>query len=159
MQDQALRPFPQFVTVRVASPPWGNSSYHTLNLKLEKRYSDGLSLLMNYTWSKSIDDSGSTHRELRHLDKTISETNVPHSFKVSSVYELPFGRGRRWDIKNSFLHGVAGGWGLGAVVQISSGRPWWGLGELVNRTNRFTPGVRPPSRLDPTWQGSCSEMV
>ncbi len=144
-QSQALRPFPQFAGVSVAAAPWGNSSYHDLNLKLEKRYSEGLSLLTNYTWSKSLDDSAATHRERRHLDKSLSETNLPHSFRLSSVYELPFGEGRRVGIGNSFLRALGGGWGIGAAVRIRSGRPLGAFRELVNRTNTFASGMDPKS--------------
>src|SRR5437773_2339521 len=49
--DRALLLFPQFNQVAHKFPPWGNSTYHALNLKAEKRYSHGLNFLMNYTWS------------------------------------------------------------------------------------------------------------
>ena len=67
VQSQALRPFPQFGNVLNVSPDWGNSSYHSMNVKVEKRYSAGLSLLGNYTWAKFIDDvqSGSELGEAR----------------------------------------------------------------------------------------------
>lgn len=60
-QDQRLRLFPQFSSVILRSPPWGNSSYHSLNVKLEKRYSGGLNFLVNYTWSKFLDDVEGTN--------------------------------------------------------------------------------------------------
>ena len=82
-QSQALRIFPQFNNVNVLYPDWGNSSYHALTTKLEKRYTGGLSFLMSYTWSKFLDDveaatelaggqgNGYQHFELRHLDKSL----------------------------------------------------------------------------------------
>src|SRR5260370_38814406 len=103
-QSQTLRPFPQFNNVTLKSPPLGNSTYHALNLKAEKRYSNGLNFLANYTWSKFIDDlqantdlptipvTGSTHPPLRRLDKSISNNDVRHRFIASAVYELPVGR-------------------------------------------------------------------
>jgi hypothetical protein len=87
-QDQQRRPFPHFNNVTQISPPWGNSSYHSLNLKSEKRYSNGLNFLMNFTWSKFLDDveggnelgggegSGYTHIELRNLDKSYSGSDI-----------------------------------------------------------------------------------
>ncbi len=53
---QARRPFPQFNNVTLVAPMWGNSSYHSLNVKAEKRFSHGLNFLVNYTYSKFIDD-------------------------------------------------------------------------------------------------------
>ena len=92
--DPLQRPFPQFSLLGLQAPPWGNSSYHAMNVKLERRFSGGLGLLANYTWSRSIDDSDSVHPELRHLDKSLSRTHVPHRFVAGVVYETPFGRGR-----------------------------------------------------------------
>ena len=76
-QSQNARPFPHFNNVTQLLPPWGNSTYHALNVKMEKRYSNGLNFLANYTWSKFLDDieannevaggegNGYTHIELR----------------------------------------------------------------------------------------------
>src|SRR5690606_16727829 len=53
---QFLRPFPQYTNVMQISPDWGNSAYHAGNLKIEKRYSGGFNMLLNYTWAKYLDD-------------------------------------------------------------------------------------------------------
>jgi hypothetical protein len=120
-QDQQRRPFPQFNAINQVSPPWGNSTYHSINLKAEKRYSNGLNCLMNFTWSKFLDDveggnelgggegSGYTHLELRRLDKSYSGSDIRLRYVASSVYELPFGKGRHWSIANPVLNTVAGG--------------------------------------------------
>jgi hypothetical protein len=104
------------------SPPWGNSTYHSMNLKAEKRYSGGLNFLMNFTWAKFLDDveggnelagsegSGYTHIELRKLDKSYSGSDIRLRYVGSTVYELPFGKDRHWNIQNPVLHAVAGGW-------------------------------------------------
>src|SRR5690606_10744560 len=49
-------PFPQFTVVAQRSSDWGNSSYHSGNLKIEKRYSGGFNMIFNYTWAKYLDD-------------------------------------------------------------------------------------------------------
>ncbi|MDA2931075.1 TonB-dependent receptor [Acidobacteria bacterium AH-259-O06] len=159
-QDQKLRPFPQFNNVFLESPPWGNSSYHSVNFKLEKRYSQGLNFLMNYTWSKFLDDvesatelggeqgNGYTHISLRHLDKAVSGNDVRHRFIGSGVYELPFGRGRRWDIDNSVLNAIAGDWGLGVIAELRTGVPF-GVIEKTNRSNTFAHAQRPNLVRDP----------
>ncbi len=159
-QAQALRPYPQFNNLTHLSPPWGNSTYHALNAKLEKRYSGGLNFLMNYTWSKFLDDvegnnevaggegNGYTHIERRKLDKSYSGNDIRHRFIASSVYELPVGKGRRYAIGNPVAEAVLGGWTIGAVAELRTG-PAWGAVEQTNNTNAFSNGVRPNLTCNP----------
>ena len=144
-QDQRLRPFPQFNDVAQVSPDWGNSSYHAGNLKFEKRYSGGFNMLLNYTWAKYLDnvEGGSelaglagnsyTHYMLRHLDKSYSGSDIRHRLAASAVYELPFGRGRRYDITNKFANAILGGWGLGVITEFRTGSPY----AILENTNTF----------------------
>ncbi|MBC8167320.1 MAG: hypothetical protein H7Y20_15800, partial [Bryobacteraceae bacterium] len=161
VQDQRLRPFPQFNNVMLLYPAWGNSTYHALTAKFEKRYSHGLSFLANYTWSKFIDDvqseselaapedyPGYTHTELRSLDKSLSGNDVRHRLMTSFVYELPAGTGRRLNIENRFANLVLGGWGLGGIIELRSGAPF-GVIEQTNRTNTFSHSQRPNLLGDP----------
>ncbi|BDC47853.1 hypothetical protein F183_A01690 [Bryobacterales bacterium F-183] len=142
---QVRRPFPQFGNVTLLSPMWGNSNYHGLNLKVEKRFSKGLSFLTNYTWSKFIDDVNSDfevgaitpgYQDFynRRADRSLSGNDVRQRLAVSSVYELPFARGNR------FL----GGWTVGAILIAQAGSPF-GLVTQANTTNAFNPG---PQRVD-----------
>ncbi len=153
-QSQALRPFPQYNNVQLESPDWGNSTYHSLNLKAEKRFSSGLSFLFNYTWSKFIDDvesanelggeqnNGYTHIALRHLDKALSGNDIRHRLVASGVYELPAGSGKPWSPDNPVLQGVFGGWSLGVIAELRTGSPY-GIIEQTNRSNAFSHGQRP----------------
>jgi hypothetical protein len=160
-QDQLLRPFPQFNNVTQVSPPWGNSTYHSLNLKVEKRYSNGLNFLTNYTWSKFLDDiqagselsgglpsSGYTHIELRRLDKSYSGNDIRHRLISSSVYELPFGHARHWPLRNRAIQALAGDWGLGLIAEFRTGQPY-GAVEQTNLTNTFSAGQRPNMLRNP----------
>jgi hypothetical protein len=160
-ERQELRPFPQFDNVQHKFPPWGNSIYHAMNVKIEKRFSNGLNFLMNYTWSKFLDDVepkgelggsgqdvGITHPELRRLDRAPSGNDIRHRYIISGVYELPFGRGRQWDVSNPVLNGIFGGWGLGVITEIRSGTPL-GVVEQTNRTNTYSTNVRPNLLHDP----------
>ena len=171
-QDQQRRPFPQFNSITQISPPWGNSTYHSLNLKAEKRYSNGLNFLMNFTWAKFLDDveggnelaggegSGYTHIELRKLDKSYSGSDIRLRYVASTVYELPFGAGRHWTIGNRVLNAMAGGWGASVIAELRSGPPW-GVIEQTNLTNVYSASQRPNLLRDPTIQGdrSRSEML
>lgn len=153
-QAQAARPFPQFNAVWHESPPWGNSAYHSMNVKAEKRYSGGMNFLLNYTLSKFIDDveaatelggeagNGYTHIALRHLDKAISGNDVRHRFIGSFVYELPFGRDRPIPIQSGALDALAGGWGIGLISEFRSGVPFGAI-ENTNRMNTFSHVQRP----------------
>jgi hypothetical protein len=143
---QIRRPFPQFGNVSVNTPFWGNSSYHGGNAKLEKRFSQGLNFLFNYTFSKFIDDVTSG-QELgavgggiqniydRRAEKALSGNDVRHRFVFSSVYELPWGKGRRW-LSSGPAAAILGGWGLGAILTLQAGSPD-GFVTQTNNTNAF----------------------
>jgi len=159
-QDQTLRPFPQFNNVFHESPPWGNSSYHALNLKLEKRFTQGLSFLHNFTWSRFIDDvesaselggeagSGFQHIELRHLDKSLSGNDIRLRYVGNIVYDLPFGRGRAIPFQSALLDQIAGGWGISTIIEIRDGAPF-GVIEQTNESNTFSGAPRPNLLRDP----------
>ena len=167
-QSQAMRPFPHYNSVFVESPDWGNSTYHSLNVKAEKRFSSGLSYLFNYTWSKFIDDvesanelggeqnNGYTHFQLRHLDKALSGNDIRHRAVISGVYELPVGRNKPLSIENPALGAVIGGWSLGIIAEFRTGSPF-GIIEQTNRSNTFSHGQRPNLLGDPTLSGSRSK--
>src|SRR5439155_12184561 len=132
-QDQQRRPFPQFNAVTQISPPWGNSTYHSMNLKSEKRYSNGLNFLMNFTWAKFLDDvqggnelggnegNGYTHIALRKLDRGYSGSDIRLRYVASTVYELPIGKDRHWKIRNPVANAIGGGWGLSLIAEMRSG--------------------------------------
>src|SRR5205823_9087904 len=88
------------------APGWGNSTYNALNVKVEKRFSQGMNLLATYTWSKFLEDTipgnelagasagGQQSYYARHLDKGLSGNDVRHRFTASFVYELPVGKNK-----------------------------------------------------------------
>ncbi len=166
-QTQTARIYPQFNNVTRLTPNWGSSSYHALNLKVERRYSSGFNLLANYTYSKFLDNieggsefaggegNGYTHPELRALDRSYSGNDLRHRVIASSVYELPIGKGRKLDVKNSFLDAVIGGWSLGMIAEVHSGAPWGSI-EQTNVTNTFSGSPRPNLTCDPVIDGGRS---
>ena len=146
---QVRRPFPQFGNVTLLTPMWGNSSYHALNVKVEKRFSHGLNFLANYTFSKFIDDvaagfevgvvsGGIQNLYNRRAEKSLSGNDVRNRLVWSSVYELPIGKGRRW-LSQGAQSMVLGGWNLGTILLLQAGSPY-GLVTQTNSTNAFTPG-------------------
>jgi hypothetical protein len=150
---QVRRPFPQFSNVTEDSPDIGNSNYHGMNVKVEKRYSMGLNFQANYTFSKFIDDVASRNGldgvasdyqnvYNRRADRGLSGYDIAHRFVFSSVWELPIGRGKPLDLKNRFLNQMLGGWSTGYIAVIQTGPPY-GVVELTNTTNAFSPSLRP----------------
>ncbi|HYO81850.1 MAG TPA: TonB-dependent receptor [Bryobacteraceae bacterium] len=130
---QALRPFPQYqniVTGVQNGDKSGHSSYHAMVLKLDRRFSQGLTMNWNYTLSKLLTDSdtyfanGAAAQDHynRRLEKSIGQNDQTHVLKFSTLYELPFGRGRRW-LQGGFLSHVIGGWRLSAIQIYASGMP------------------------------------
>lgn len=132
---QSSRPFPQFSNVSIIAPSFGVSSYHAGVLKFEKRFSRGFNLLATYTWAKFLDncDSGAgaslgdepsaySNYYNRRPDWGPSENDIRHRMTFSSVYQLPFGRGKPF-LTSHWLRHVVGGWSIGAVMVLQSGPP------------------------------------
>ena len=142
---QARRPFPQFSNVYWINPAIGNSSYHAGYVKAEKRFSKGVSFLAHYTFSKFIDDVASSveygdpasylDAYNRRLDKSLSASDVPHRFVAGALYETP-----RW---NGLLGAALGGWKLGGVATMQSGKPFTVV-MVANTTNAFIAGPLRP---------------
>jgi outer membrane receptor protein involved in Fe transport len=122
----------------------GFSTYHALQLKLEKRYSAGLYLLNSFTWSKAIDNASGAlemgngdRQSLNFFDfrssKGLSGYDQPFNNTTTVIWNLPFGRGRRFASSMPLpLEIVAGGWALSGINTMSSGQP-------INLT--YTPGA------------------
>ncbi|MBM3738817.1 MAG: hypothetical protein FJW39_23830 [Acidobacteria bacterium] len=158
-QNQRLRPFPQYNNVTHVGPPWGNSNYHALNLRAEKRYSAGLSFLSNFTWSKFIDDIDATselgleapyqHVELRRLDRSLAGSHMGRRLIASAVYDLPFGKGRKFPVSNAVLAHIVGGWSAAVIGEARDG-PVYGVTEVTNRSNAFSNSQRPNLLRNPS---------
>ena len=107
-----------------------HSTYHGLKLEVRRRFSEGLQFQTNYTFSKNLTDFEGSDTERDHfrdnasfgLDKTHSFWDARHIFNANAIYELPFGRGRRWgSFPNRVLEGALGGWQMNGIVTYSSG--------------------------------------
>jgi len=133
---QLLRPFPQYTALTVSTPTIGNSIYHALQVKFEKRPSHGLAIIAHYTWSKWIDDSSNSGYDFfggdsavqnpwnLRLERSLSVNDVAHRLVISPVWELPFGRGRwlgtNW---NRVVDAILGGWKISGFMTFQSGFP------------------------------------
>jgi carboxypeptidase family protein len=135
--QQALRPFPQygFIATDCCLQNVGHSSYHAFFASLERRYTQGLTLQASYTWSKTITNTDSiinvTNGVQQEQDpfnsksqKSLSNQDIPHTFVISYLYELPFGKNKRFLSNNRALDFLAGGWVVGGVQRYQSGEPF-----------------------------------
>ncbi|MGH9833447.1 MAG: TonB-dependent receptor domain-containing protein, partial [Blastocatellia bacterium] len=114
----------------------GNSNYHGLSVRVERRFNNGLSFLSSYAWSKSIDDgpgistgsdsSPQQAQNARNLraERALSDYDVPHRWVLSYVYDLPFGRGKRFEPSNKVAGFLVGGWQMTGILTMQSGRPF-----------------------------------
>jgi hypothetical protein len=122
-RQQLLRPFPQFGNIHTRRDD-GSSSYHSAQVRVEKRFSQGYTLLANYTWSKLLERVSFLNPTDTEYEKRISASDAPHRIVVSGIWELPFGRTRRWGASWSGLtDAVFGGWQVQGIWQAQSGRP------------------------------------
>jgi hypothetical protein len=126
---QALRPFPQYTGIGQQFANFGTSLYNSLQMQLTRHFRQGLGVLAAYTWSKWISLSpsaldGITPADVfnRRLERSINSYGYPHYFKLTWIYEIPVGKGRRWDL-GKVANQVLGGWTLTANHQIRSGSP------------------------------------
>jgi hypothetical protein len=131
---QQRRPISNFNFIEVAYGA-GSSSYNALQVKLEKRFSGGLYALNSFTWSKGLDNA-SGHLEANNGDnsrvnirdlrneKGLSGYDQPFNDTLSFIWDLPYGRSRRF---GSSAHGLAqavfGGWQLSVINTLTSGLP------------------------------------
>jgi hypothetical protein len=136
---QALRPFPQYggIDSDCCLENVGQSSYHALLAKVERRFHNGLNLLASYTFSKTLTDAdsalptfaqfsgGSLVQNSYNLkgEKSLSYQDIPHTLVVSYLYELPVGKGKKLLNKGGITDKVLGGWQVGGVQRYQSGQP------------------------------------
>ncbi|HEX3966555.1 MAG TPA: carboxypeptidase regulatory-like domain-containing protein [Edaphobacter sp.] len=136
---------------------WGsqsaNANYHSVQISLARRMSHGLTLNLNYTYSKNLDDAGTMRSgwaipgnlllsgqswKVNRIDRSLSANSVPQDLSIYGVYNLPFGKGGigndSWVVRN-----LAGGWTFSSVFTYISGTPL--LITNSNCTSSFQPGA------------------
>jgi Carboxypeptidase regulatory-like domain len=134
--QRALRPFPQYSAIDSGCclQNVGMSSYNALLVSLSRRYRNGLSLQVSYTWEKNFTDADSAipgggpsvpqvqnPTDLRQ-EKALSAEDIPQTFVLAPLYQLPFGKGKAY-LTHGFASYVAGGWEVGSVQRYQSGQP------------------------------------
>jgi hypothetical protein len=126
-------PFPSFTVIQLVQNG-ANGNYNSLALKATRRFSQGISLIASYTWSKSIDDTSGIRTQgfdtlfpqnsyCLACERGLSSFDVRHRVVASALYDLPVGAGRRFGINNRFLNAVIGDWQAGGILTMQTGVP------------------------------------
>jgi hypothetical protein len=131
---QAKAALPQFAPFEVTGN-WGNSSYNSAQLKIQRRFASGVNFLASYTWSKSIDYQSAAHGSAQpgtgiqngldfRADRAVSDFDVPQNFVFSGIYELPIGEGKRFNVHQKFLNRyILSGWTMDGILTAHTGFP------------------------------------
>ena len=161
---QSRRPYPWVGDVyEVSDIAYGN--YNGLEAELERRFSQGLSVLSSYVWSKSLDsiNNGAEQPEFRNdlaREYGLSDFNAAQVFKLSAVYNLPLGPGRAYLASNSWFNKeIIGGWQISDILTVQSGLPFnVGAKDLsdtggnhAQRANRICNGNHPANQSITHW--------
>lgn len=160
----------------------GTTNYNALQFSIQHPFSNGLTLLANYTWSKSTGLTGGPYSsnyvesqasagaaggggstggvDYLNLNNNtgLQSYDIPQSVQVAAAYSLPFGTGRRFVPTNAVVRALASGWQLAPMVTLHSGEPWGpNCGGLDGRCN-IVPGepLYVPKNLQHWYNGSTS---
>lgn len=132
-----LKAYPQYTAANANYLAQATSSYNSLQVTAQKSLSDGLSVLMAYTWSKNIGVAnnfttgfldvgtpGFQNDNDRSLERSVLATDIPHRWSLAANYELPFGKGKKFGSDmNRWLDALAGGWQVNTVITYTTGFP------------------------------------
>jgi hypothetical protein len=131
-------PFPWYNGTTFYTTSTGKGTYNALQAKLEHHYANGFQYLVSYTWSKSIDVGSSGFFDVENgpggtsalqdyyhpeASRSVSSYDIPHFLSMSGVWDLPFGRGKRY-LNSGIGNQIIGNWQVNGVVQLRSGQPY-----------------------------------
>jgi hypothetical protein len=135
------QPFPWITGTPFFGTDRGNANYNALQVKLDHRFANGFQYLVSYTWSKAIDagssgwfaaengsGAGGSSSLQNYYDpngsRSVSSYDIPHFLSMSGVWELPFGKGKKYFNQHAIASRLLGNWQMNGVVQLRSGQPY-----------------------------------
>jgi len=143
-RQSLLVSYPQFTGVSVNTNQ-GYSNYHSLALRVEKRFAKGYQFQGGYTFSKFMEATGYLNGADSMPARVISDQDYPHRFNLSFIYELPIGRGRAvLGSAGRFTNALAGGWQVQGIYVWQSG-PALGFGNAIYYGGDLKDAVLPSS--------------
>jgi hypothetical protein len=139
--SQALRPFPQYRDIRNQLESQGRSEYNALQVRLNRRFTQGIQFGLSYTFSRLETDAsedlfgdallgGVLQSPFIERRMEVSPNDVPHAVVFNYIIELPFGRGRRFLNRGGIVNVLFGGFQINAIHRYQSGIPF-----RVSQTN------------------------
>jgi len=121
---QALKPYPQYNGL---ADPWldvGTSSYNSMQATFNRRIANGLTFMINYTFSKEEDDlAGVRLPGADYLEYTVGALDHKHILNSTVLYKLPFGRGRAFSSHNFIVNQLISDWQVSGIFTEASGAP------------------------------------
>jgi Carboxypeptidase regulatory-like domain len=159
-RGQLLRPYPQFTDVIPLYAAGAKSRYNALQMTGRKRMSHGLTFEGSYTFAES-NEIGMSHQDSYNLDASwaLASYDIRHRFVISYLYELPFGRQRRFGSGASTLvNAIIGGWQFNGITTLQSGTP---LSITANNTAGIFGARTQPNNNgnDPRLDGPVNERL
>lgn len=130
-------PFPDFARGSPYAATDGTANYHALQAKYQHRFSEGLTTLVSYTFSKTLTDAGDLlsgggtagYRAPDipgvgiQYDYGLAPFDIRNAFSASGTYDLPFGRGRQYAVSNRYADFFLGGWSTNFILTLDDGQP------------------------------------
>jgi Carboxypeptidase regulatory-like domain len=136
VQSQLLSPYSQYCSVSENDAPVGFSNYNALQVSYNHRFSQGLTALVSYTYSKFLDNvegnnqwsysgnPGPANNYNLAAEKSVDGSDIPHALVASYVYQLPVGRGKAFGSNfNRLTDAVIGGWEVSQIASFKQGIP------------------------------------
>ena len=168
--DSADRPYPIYQGIS-GSTNNAVSNYNSLQASITKRMSNGLSLNFNYVWSHMLDTQDSSGWGSRAgpqnwqiandpaANYSNSNFDVRNAFKGYAIYQLPFGKGRRWVNNNMLADEVIGGWQVSGTLYASGGTPYsvFGTQNTYQLAGSAFPNSVPGVSPKPTYRSAKCE--
>ena len=165
-----LAPYPQYLAVQASYVTGGFSQYDSVQVKLTKRTAHGLSMIVAFTGQKLFDDYsnisnvGNQAGGIQDIynpagDRSVSSNDVSHKLVISGVYELPFGRGKRFGSNwNRCIDALLGGWETNGIYTAQSGFP---LAITTQNTSQTGSNVLRPNLtgVSPVKSGPVSQRL
>jgi outer membrane receptor protein involved in Fe transport len=159
---QSRAPYP-YIAPTFYDNSVGGSNYNAFQFSIQGRHGTGLTYLVSYTWSKTLDYGcdgwyGNECQIQNPYDRaaqySVAGFDLPNDLSFSSVYQLPFGSGQKFQTGNKVMDRVVGGWQLNGIVTLTSGTPYtvFASGDIANTGNitEFANLVGSPSISTPT---------
>ncbi len=128
--SQLLLPFPQFPSgsgVDMQNAPSGESYFNSLNVRLQKRFTHGITMIQNFMYSAFVDRTNRLNDSDLALEKRVANDSRPLRETLAMSWELPVGRGQHWNPQSRLVNAIVGGWAVNGALSLQSGPPLaWG---------------------------------